>query len=209
MLRKAAAKALWLTKGAALFGGAVVTLALVLGVASAALGANGGNFILGKSNTATLLTKLTGNVNGSAMQIINNNPGADDTALNLQVQSGESPMRVNSDRVVANLNADKLDGVDGAQVGQQMWAVVNADGGRRRSSSGVDYTGKYGDTPGHYLVNFNRNVENCAYVATTTDGNGGQIGTNKSTFGPDEVDFYTYNSSGASVNLPFHVIVAC
>jgi hypothetical protein len=35
-------------------------LALMLGVATAAFGANGGNFILGKTNVATLLTKLGG-----------------------------------------------------------------------------------------------------------------------------------------------------
>jgi hypothetical protein len=63
-LRKVASRALWLTKGATLCGGAVVTLALLFGVASVALGANGGNFILGKDNAATTLTKLTGNVNG-------------------------------------------------------------------------------------------------------------------------------------------------
>ena len=39
MLRSIAARALWLTKGAALFGGAVVTLALVLGVVTMAAAA--------------------------------------------------------------------------------------------------------------------------------------------------------------------------
>lgn len=112
MLRKAASKALWLTRGAALFGGAVVTLALVLGVATVALGANGGNFILGKNNAATALTRLTGNVDGAAVQVINSNTGSDDTALNLQTQDGEEPMRVTSDTRVNNLNADKLDGKD-------------------------------------------------------------------------------------------------
>lgn len=112
MLRKVAAKALWLTRGAALFGGAVVTLALVFGVATMALGANGGNLILGQTNTATLLTQLTGNVDGSAMKVHNTNPDLDDQALNLQVQDGEAPMRVNSDGRVVNLNADKLDNKD-------------------------------------------------------------------------------------------------
>src|SRR5215203_1950332 len=112
MLRKAGAKALWLAKGAALFWGSVMTLALVLGVATVALGANGGNFILGRDNVATALTKLTANVQGPAMQVQNTNPGADDAAMALSVQSGEAPMRVNSDGRVVNLNADKLDGKD-------------------------------------------------------------------------------------------------
>ncbi len=112
MLRSAARRLLWMTKGAALFGGAVVTLALVFGVASMALGANGGNFILGKNNFATAFTQLVGNVNGNTLQLVNNNRGTDDSALSLNVQPGEAPMRVDSATRVANLNADKIDGRD-------------------------------------------------------------------------------------------------
>lgn len=111
MLKRVASRAMWLTRGAALFGGAVVTLALVLGVATVALGANGGNFILGQGNAATALTRLTGNVNGSTLQVVNNNAETNDTALDLRVQTGEEPMRVNSNDKVANLNADFLDGL--------------------------------------------------------------------------------------------------
>jgi hypothetical protein len=110
MLRSAGSKTLWVLKGAALFGGAVVTVALVLGVASMAFGANGQPFILGQNNSASLLTRLTGNVDGAAMQVVNNNADADDTALNLQVQDGEAPMRVTSDARVLNFNADYVDG---------------------------------------------------------------------------------------------------
>jgi hypothetical protein len=93
--------------------GLAVILALLFGMASAAFGANGQNFILGSlNNTATALTKLTGNVNGSAMQVVNSNPDANDSALSLNVQSGEAPMKVNSSARVTNLNADKLDGND-------------------------------------------------------------------------------------------------
>lgn len=92
--------------------GLAVILALVFGAASMALGASGQPFILGKNNAADALSRLTGNVNGSAMQVVNNNPDANDTALNLSVQSGEAPMRVNSDTKVTNLNADHVDGMD-------------------------------------------------------------------------------------------------
>ncbi len=74
------------------------------------MGANGGNFILGQSNAATALTRLTSNVQGSAMLIVNNHLGADDTALTLSVQEGEAPMRVSSDARVPNLNSDSVDG---------------------------------------------------------------------------------------------------
>ncbi len=112
MLRNGTGKVVWLLKGAALFWGAVLTLALVFGVASMALGANGGNFILGRINTATAPSVLKGDVNGAAVQIQNTDTGTDDAALNLSVQKGETPLRVNSSARVPNLNADKLDSLD-------------------------------------------------------------------------------------------------
>ena len=112
MLRGAASKVMWVGRATVFLVGLAVILALVFGVATTALGANGNPFLLGKSNVATALSKLTGNVNGAAMQVVNSNAGADDTALSLSVQAGESPMRVNSPTKVANLNADKIDGKD-------------------------------------------------------------------------------------------------
>src|SRR3712207_1436685 len=88
--------------------GLAVILALSVGLASSALGADGGNFLLGRSNVATLMTRLAGpeGVNGAMLEVQNNNAGADDTALSLKVQPGEAPMRVNSSTEVQNLNAD-------------------------------------------------------------------------------------------------------
>ena len=84
-----------------------------------ALGANGQNFILGKlNNAATKVTGLVGNVDGAAtLRVTNPNTGTNDTALDLRVQAGEAPMRVNSNTRVDNLNADKLDGKDAGQIG--------------------------------------------------------------------------------------------
>ncbi len=133
MVRSAAGKVMWVGRATVFLVGLSVILALVFGVATSAFGANGNPFLLGKSNVATLLTKLTGNVNGSAMQVVNSNAGADDTALSLSVQAGEAPMRVNSATRVANLNADKLDGLDSAQVrpvGRSSWVGnCSADNG--------------------------------------------------------------------------------
>ncbi len=94
--------------------GVAVMLAVVLGVATAAFGANGNPWILGRSNVATAITQLAGaaGVNGPMLQLINNNADANDTALDLRVQSGEPPMTVNSSTKVNNLNADQLDGLD-------------------------------------------------------------------------------------------------
>ena len=91
--------------------GLAVILALTVGVAGAAFGANGTNFILGQTNAATAITKLAGaaGVSGPSLQIDNNSANAAATALDLQVEAGRPPMTVNSGVKVANLNADRLD----------------------------------------------------------------------------------------------------
>jgi hypothetical protein len=112
MLKRAIRKLMWLGRTTSTAVGLAVLLTLVVGVASAALGANGGNFILGKTNVATLLTKLGGTqgANGAMLEVQNNNTGTDDTALKLTVQPGEPPMIVNSSTKVNGLNVDYLSG---------------------------------------------------------------------------------------------------
>jgi hypothetical protein len=96
--------------------GLAVILALTVGVAGSALGANGANLLLGKTNTANAITQLVGTVAGPSLQIDNNSTDATATALDLQVEAGKAPMKVNSVTKVANLNADKLDGMDAEQL---------------------------------------------------------------------------------------------
>ncbi len=76
MIKTAAKKVAWVGRTASMVFGLALVMALVLGVASMAFGANGNPFLLGKSNVATALTKLTGNVNGAAMQVANSNAEA-------------------------------------------------------------------------------------------------------------------------------------
>jgi hypothetical protein len=114
MLRSTASKVMWVGRATVFLVGLTVILALVLGVATAAFGANGDAWKLGQGSVATKITTLGGmlGVNGPMLRLINNNAGADDTALDLRVQTGEAPMMLNSDTKVANLNADQLDGKD-------------------------------------------------------------------------------------------------
>ena len=90
----------------------VVALALV--AAPAAFAANGNPFILGKAkNTATKVTGLIGKVaSAAALKVTNPNGGP---ALDLRVNPGVAPMKVNSSTRVDNLNADQLDGQDSSQ----------------------------------------------------------------------------------------------
>jgi hypothetical protein len=105
-------KVLWLGRATSTTVGLAILLTLVIGVASAAFGGNGGNFLLGRKNVATLLTKLGGEkgANGAMLEVQNNNVDPDDTALRLKVQPGEPPMAVNSSAMVQNLNVDLVDG---------------------------------------------------------------------------------------------------
>jgi hypothetical protein len=98
MLRGAASKVMWVGRATVFLVGLAVILALLFGVASAALGANGNPFLLGRENAASQVSRL-----------VKHGPGP---ALKLQVQDGQPPLAVNSDAPVANLNADKVDGED-------------------------------------------------------------------------------------------------
>ena len=73
-----------------------VTSALVL-AGGTAYATNGGSLLLGRSNAATATTAL------------DNSAG---TPLALSAAPGLPPLRVNSSAKVANLNADRLDGLD-------------------------------------------------------------------------------------------------
>jgi hypothetical protein len=93
--------------------GLALVLALIFGVTGVALSATGGNFVLGKSNAATTLTRLTATVAGPALTLVNQSTDAAATALNINVASAKAPLRVNAAAGTAtNLSADELDGKD-------------------------------------------------------------------------------------------------
>jgi hypothetical protein len=90
----------------------MVTMLAFIVLGGASYAATGGNFILGKPNTAANTTSLSAPVSGKALQVTNTGTVASSTALGLNVASGHAPFTVNSGAKVANLNADKLDGID-------------------------------------------------------------------------------------------------
>jgi len=117
MLGSAAKKVAWLARTTTTVVGLAIMLALVLGVATTALAGTGigARFDLGKTNTVDAVSKLVGSVAGPSLQIDNNLTGAGATAIDLQVEPGKAPMKVNSGTRVTNLNADRLDGKDSGQ----------------------------------------------------------------------------------------------
>src|SRR5215212_11216362 len=115
MIKSALGKVMWVGRATVFLVGLAVILAMVMGLASAAFSATGGNFILGQSNSANAPTTLVGKIvdtTKSALVLKNPNGGS---ALQLQVNSGQAPLTVTSTAGKAtNLDADKLDGQDSA-----------------------------------------------------------------------------------------------
>ncbi|HET7269965.1 MAG TPA: hypothetical protein VFI90_02650, partial [Rubrobacter sp.] len=106
-------KLMWIGRASVFMVGLAVMLALISGIATAALAAVPGDpFKLGRTNTINRLSTLVGAANNALLRIDNNSGGLSATALDLQVEPGAPPMKVNSDAQVANLNSDELDGKD-------------------------------------------------------------------------------------------------
>ena len=112
MVRSVASKVVWVGRATIFLVGLAVVLAVVLGLASAALAGTGVGdaFNLGKKNTVNRISSLVGSTDNPMLRITNNNAGTDATALTLQVEPGLTPMKVNSSTQVSNLNADLVDG---------------------------------------------------------------------------------------------------
>ena len=109
MLRSAVRKVVWVGRATVFLVGLAVILAVLFGVTSMAFARDGQSFILGERNVAQSLSTLVKTGEGPA--------------LSLQVGSG-APLAVNSDRRVANLNADKLDGKSSTQLGINGYELV-------------------------------------------------------------------------------------
>jgi len=114
--------------------GLAVILALLFGVVTTALAGTGvgATFNLGQVNSVNKITSLIGSATSAMLKIDNDGAGP---ALALQVEPGEQPMTVNSERMVARLNADKLDGKDVTQIGVNGLQRVEAESAENSVSS--------------------------------------------------------------------------
>jgi hypothetical protein len=101
-------------------GSVIAGAALAVGIGGAGYAATGGNFILGGSNSASQVSKLT-NANG--------------TALSLVAKTGTPALQVNTPTKVANLNADMVDGLSSSSF-QKAGTVVRASAATYTPSEG-------------------------------------------------------------------------
>ncbi len=107
MVRSVFGKVMWVGRATVFLVGLAVILALVFGVANMALGATGGNFLLGKRNVADAVSTLVKQGAGPALSLV--------------VEANQPPLKVNAAAGKAtNLNADKLDGKDSTALGVTM-----------------------------------------------------------------------------------------
>jgi len=104
-------KVAWMARTTTTVVGLAIMLALVFGVATTALGGTGigARFDLGKTNTVNAVSKLVGSVVGPSLTIDNNSTATGATALDLQVEPGKPPFKVNSTTEVQGLNVDSID----------------------------------------------------------------------------------------------------
>lgn len=100
----------WATRRKAALWGALVLVFAMTGTAGATAGAM---LHLGVVNTRNATTTLTGSVAGAEMRVINNGSGP---ALALGVDSNRPALSVSSTARVPNLNADRIDNLDGSHL---------------------------------------------------------------------------------------------
>jgi hypothetical protein len=113
---------------ATVFVALAMMVAVVLGAASTVQAAPGDQFILGRLNQAfQAISRLVGDPAGPVLRIDNNSTATGATALDLQVESGKTPMMVNSETRVTNLNADRLDDREASSFANAIHAHSGAD----------------------------------------------------------------------------------
>jgi hypothetical protein len=192
----------------------VALLALFVALGGVGVAATGGNFLLGQPNTASSQTALTAGINSKAMAITNTNTGASAGALALNVAAGKPPLVASAGAGKAtNLNADKVDGVDADQFTRRLWAAVRGDGTLVR---GAGATAAMRLNEGLYSMEFNRDVTNCAYVATIGDptpgaaGLSGVISTSRAAGAlVDTVLVSTLSVAGFFADHSFFLVASC
>jgi hypothetical protein len=216
----------WLARGTSMVLGLAVMLALVFGLTAMALAEVPGDpFKLGRGNTIDRLTKLVGSVAGPMLRIDNNNAETNATALVLQVESGNAPMRVNDTAGTAtNLDADKVDGQDAEDL-KPLLADVEGNGNLDTLANirGVVSVEKLGT--GLYEVTFDRDVHNCVRVGSVGASLNsvyfpdpdfialqqvdGQVSTFNSTRGGAKIGVITNSPNGTRADRSFQLAVYC
>jgi hypothetical protein len=164
-METAARKAMRVGRATVFLVGLAIILALAVGLASTALAGTGvgARLDLGRTNAVNAVTTLVGSVAGPSLRVDNNSAGSGATALDLRVEPGKAPLKIDSDARVANLNADKVDGKDSGAFVLDGATAVFASGQTRsdgtiRNSVGAVSAATHSQT-GFYCVDFSETAE--------------------------------------------------
>jgi hypothetical protein len=155
--------------------------ALVVALGGAGYSTTGGNFILGKANSASTQTRLVAPFNGPAFRIENLSTGANATGLKIVTKASHPPLVVNSVVKVANLNADKLDGLSGVNFTRAVRVKYSLSA--------------FGDTA---PITLPPNQMSFTTLSNTTDGNTGIAEASLLRIPGDHILWFARNATGQS-----------
>ena len=103
----------------------VSIIALVISLGGAGYSATGGNFILGRANSASTQTRLVTPLAGAAFRVDNTSTATNATGMTVITNAARPPLVVNSSTKVRNLNADRLDNLDSSQFPRKVVVSYN------------------------------------------------------------------------------------
>lgn len=119
---------------------ALATFGLVAGIDMAAYAKSGKSVLLGKSNKAITMTRIK-NYRGPALELTS--------------KAGQPPFRTKSTGKVANLNADKVDGLSASALQTRIYTGTNHNAWSNSSGSANDIVFSFPKAPvGDYLVTY-------------------------------------------------------
>lgn len=163
---------------------------------------------LGQSNAVNANTQLRGN---TAANLVIKNTGSGIPLSLVTGKNGRAPLKVDSGKRVARLNADRLDSMHARDFVWPLYAVVATDG---TLLAGEGVVGVATVPPGEYDVTFERSVVGCALTATIGEPNSepaGLIDTARFK-GNAIVTVFTQAPDGAPPaleNRAFSLVVTC
>lgn len=211
----------------------VVGMLLAVVAAPAAIAASGVGRFISDDDRYTLLSRNTRTGDGGAVAAACNSNSPNEPCLNMvnkgtgvaaafrtrgltgfrlqtSGQGTATPFDLDSNATgkVEFLNADQLDGLDSSTF--RLWAVVDSDGTLARQSGATDVDRT---AAGRYEVTFDRDVSDCAYVAsigtsTTATPAGGETGVSQGN-DPNDVFVRNRDSDGTFADRGFHLAVHC
>ena len=130
----------------------------------------------------------------------------------IDVSGGQNvrPFTTNANGVATGLNADRVDGLEGAQLRARV-AQVGADG-RAATTRGVVANGVTRQGVGDYNVVFEGDLTSCGITSAVIGTEGGQVSVVPAAAADRKttvVDVRTFSATGTAADRGFHLAASC